>query len=218
MSLSHDEEVRTSTSRDAAETSNQNLQSYMQALVEKRIRQPQDDLISKLVVEQYKPGYIDKEDVCNLAFLVLVAGNAALINSIALGVITLLEHPAQLAELKANPSLGPQVAREVTRYHTVSALNSRRVAKEDMVIGDKLIRKGEGVICSVQSADRDQSFYEHPNRFDIHRKSHPGDVMGFGHGPHRCQAEWLARAELEIAFSTLFRRLPNHSILLEIRQ
>lgn len=207
--LSHDSEIRSSTSRNAAETSNHNLQEYMHKLVDKRIEKPENDLISKLVVEQYKPGHLEKEDVGNLAFLVLVAGNAALINSIALGVLTLQQHPAQLDELKKDPSLAPKAVNEILRYHTASALNSRRVAKEDIKIGGQHIQQGEGVICSVQSADRDEAFYDHPDNFDIHRSQATNEMVGFGYGPHRCQAEWLSRVELEIVFATLFKRLPK---------
>lgn len=91
--LIHDSEARTGTSRNAAESSESNLQEYMARMVDKRIDQPQDDLISDLVQNQLNAGQLIKEDVVNLAYLVLVAGNAALINSIALGVVTLLQHP-----------------------------------------------------------------------------------------------------------------------------
>ncbi len=56
------------------------------------------------------------------------------------------------------------------------------------------------MICAVQSGDRDESFYDHPEKFDIHRGHHMKDTLAFGYGVHRCQAEWLSRAELEIVF------------------
>lgn len=64
---------------------------------------------------------------------------------------------------------------------------------------DQLIRAGEGIIASNQSANRDEDIFENPDKFDIHRT--PGPQLGFGHGAHECIAEWLARAELEIALS-----------------
>lgn len=209
--LAKDSEVRHSTSRNAAETSNENLQSRMKKLVDQRIDDPQDDLVSKLVKEQYQQGKLSKEDIVNLAFLVLTAGNAALLNSIGLGVITLLQHPDQLTEFKGDPSLAPAVVNELLRYNTVSALNSRRVTKQDVIIGGKDIKKNTGVICSVQSGDRDRLDDKEPDAetFDIHRNRDSKSVLGFGYGPHRCQAETLSRVELEIAFRTLFKRLPN---------
>lgn len=70
---------------------------------------------------------------------------------------------------------------------------------------EQKIKKGEGVICAVQAADRDEGFFTDPDpeTFDIHRKHDIKDVLGFGWGIHRCQAEWLSKAELEIVFGEL---------------
>ncbi|KAF2999124.1 hypothetical protein E8E14_004067 [Neopestalotiopsis sp. 37M] len=209
--LARDSEIRHSTSRNAAETSNQNLQTRMHNLVDARITHPRDDLISELVEKQLKPGNVTKDDVVNLGFLVLTAGNAALLNSIGLGAITLLSHPSQLAEFKKDPTIAPNVVNELLRYNTTSALNSRRTTTEEMTIGDKHIPKNTGVICSVQSADRDRIDVDEsdPESFDIHRQRDPAKVLGFGYGPHRCQGEILSRVELEMVFTSLFQRLPN---------
>lgn len=72
-------------------TGHSNLQDYINSLVEKRIEKPGDDLISKLVVEQYRAGRLEKGEIVQLAFLVLVAGNAAMINSIGLVGVELLQ-------------------------------------------------------------------------------------------------------------------------------
>ncbi|KAI1261908.1 cytochrome P450 [Xylariaceae sp. FL1019] len=208
--LSRDSEVRNSTSRNAAETSNQNLQGYMKNLVKKKMGQPGDDIMGRLIREQLKPGNINEDDVATLAFLVLTAGNAALINSIGLGTMTLLSHPKQLSDFKRDPKrLAGRVVNEITRYHTASALNSRRAAKEDVKIGDQVLKKGDGVICSVQAANRDEDVFKNPEEFNIHREMSPADTLGFGDGPHRCLAEAFSRAQLEIFFSRLFQRLPR---------
>jgi len=217
--LSRDSKIRNSTSRNAAESLNTNLQSYMARLVDKRIKKPQDDLISKLIVEQMKPGNLEKEDVNTLAFLVLTAGNAALINSIGFDVLTLLRHPDRLNDLKNNPSLISQAVNEILRYHTVSALNSRCATKDDVMFGGQHIPKGTGVICSVQSADRDEEVWSEPNKFDMNRKvTVPGEMLGFGYGPHRCQAEWFSWQELEIAIDTLLKRLPNLKLAVDANE
>ncbi|KAK7991445.1 hypothetical protein PG996_013503 [Apiospora saccharicola] len=211
--LSRDSEIRNSTSRNAAETANLELQKYVTGLVKQKVQdqQPGEDIISKLVEEQLKPGRLTEDQVATLAFLVLTAGNAALINSIALGLLTLLQHPDQLADLKKQPEkLAAQVVNEVTRYYTASGLNSRRAVKEDLMIGGQLLKKGEGVICAVQSANRDEGQFPDPDKFDIHRPGmRPEDTLGFGFGPHRCQAEFFSRAQLEIVFVKLVQRLPG---------
>jgi nitric oxide reductase len=77
---------------------------------------------------------------------------------------------------------------------------TRRVAKVDITVGGKLIKAGEGIIASNQSANRDEDIFPNPDVFDIHRKRGEEEALGYGWGEHRCVAEGLARAELEIVF------------------
>ncbi|KAL2012978.1 hypothetical protein VTN00DRAFT_503 [Thermoascus crustaceus] len=203
--------VRTNGSSTAAAAANANkeLLDYLGRLVDKRIAKPEEDLISRLVVEQLNAGHIDRLDAVQLAFLLLVAGNATMVNMIALGVVTLLEHPSQIADLRRDPSLSKPFVEELCRFHTASALATRRVAKVDVVLRGQTIKSGEGIIASNQSANRDEEVFPDPDTFDLHRKRGSELALGFGYGDHRCIAERLARAELEIVFATLFQRLPN---------
>jgi nitric oxide reductase len=117
--------------------------------------------------------------------------------------VTLFQNPGQLAELKADPSLAPAFVEELCRFHTGSALAMKRVAKEDVVLGGQLIRAGEGIIASNQSANRDANVFADPDIFDLHRKwprEEEASPLGFGFGPHRCIAEHLAKAELSSVF------------------
>ncbi|KAL8302923.1 hypothetical protein RB600_006682 [Gaeumannomyces tritici] len=220
--------VRTNGSATAQEAASANywvihrtLLGYLADLVDKRIAEPKDDLISKLATEQLKPANIEKSDAVQIAFLLLVAGNATMVSMIALGVVTLFQNPGQLAELKADPSLAPAFVEELCRFHTGSALAMKRVAKEEVEIGGQRIRAGEGIIASNQSANRDADvFGPDPDVFDIHRKWPGGgrDPLGFGFGPHRCVAEHLAKAELAAVFGTLFKRLPGLEIAVPINE
>ncbi|KAF2627237.1 cytochrome P450 [Macroventuria anomochaeta] len=212
--LSKASAIRLSTSGSATDAGDKHLHDYMSALVDKRIQapgDPKDDLISKLVVEQYRPGHVTRDDIQRLAYLVLVAGNAAVISSISLGVLTLLQNPEQLNVLKEDSSTATAVAvtEEVLRYHTPSSLNSRRVAKQDTIVGGKIIKAGEGIVGAVQAGNRDPDMFTNPHNFDIRRDIDPDKNLAFGYGPHRCQAQWLSRVELEVAFATLFKRLPK---------
>ncbi|KZL65281.1 cytochrome P450 55A1, partial [Colletotrichum tofieldiae] len=126
--LTQQNAIRTNGSGTAlqAQSANQELLDYLAKLVDQRSIEPKDDLISKLVVEQLRPGHIEKSDAVQIAFLILVAGNATMVNMIAL-----------LEELKASPSLAPSFVEELCRFHTGSALAMKRVAKEDIVLGGK---------------------------------------------------------------------------------
>ncbi|OIW26840.1 cytochrome P450 [Coniochaeta ligniaria NRRL 30616] len=204
--------IRSHGSGNAREASaaNQGLLDYIAGLVDKRMEHPKDDLISRLVTEQVKPGHIEKADAVQIAFLLLVAGNATMVNMIALGVVTLFQHPDQLAELKRNPSLAPAFVEELCRYHTASALAMRRTAKVDLELGGQHIKAGEGIIASNQSANRDEEVFINPDTFDMHRQwPESKDPLGFGYGEHRCVAEHLAKTELITVFSLLFEKLPD---------
>ncbi|MCJ1425039.1 hypothetical protein MMC29_002927 [Sticta canariensis] len=211
--------VRTNGSATATEASNANkeLLDYLGDLVDQRVAKPLDDLISKLVVEQLIllftiqliPGHIGKSDATQMAFLILVAGNATMVSMINLGIVTLLQHPDQLNDLKGDPSLAKVFVEELCRFHTASAMAARRVAKVDVTLGGKLIKAGEGIIASNQSANRDEEVFPDPDTFNMHRKRGTEEALGYGWGPHRCVAEYLARTELEIVFATLFQKLPN---------
>ncbi|KAF1922880.1 cytochrome P450 [Didymella exigua CBS 183.55] len=212
--------VRSNGSSTATEATkaNQTLLDYLSKLVEKRSNAPAEDLISKLAVEQVKPGHIEHSDAVAIAFLMLIAGNATMINMISLGIVTLLKYPSQLQKLKCDLSLTPAFVSELCRYHTGSAMATRRVAKVDVEIAGRKIRAGEGIIAATQSASRDEAVFSDPETFDILRfveKEQGGrgedwyQAMGYGYGEHRCVAEPLARGELEIVFATLVQRLPN---------
>lgn len=68
------------------------------------------------------------------------------------------------------------------------------------------MKAGEGIICSVRSANRDSDVFPDPDRFDIYRDSAAGQNLAFGYGTHRCQAEWLSRLVLEVAFGKICPR------------
>lgn len=201
--------VRTSgstTSGEAAAASKE-VTDYLSRLVKSKQAEPGDDLIGKLVIEQLRPGHLEHEDLVLITFLLLVAGNATMTSMIALGVVTLLQHPDQLGALKKNLALATNMVEELLRFHTASALATRRVAKEDVTVAGKVIKEGEGVIASNQSANRDETVFKDADRFDIHRV--PDPQLGFGYGIHQCIAEWLARAELQCVFGVLFQQLPD---------
>ncbi|KAF4498756.1 cytochrome P450 55A1 [Fusarium agapanthi] len=197
--LTQQNAIRTNGSSTAREASaaNQELLDYLATLVEQRLVEPKDDIISKLCTEQVRPGTIDKSDAVQIAFLLLVAGNATMVNMITLGVAT-------LAQLKANPSLAPQFVEKLCRYHTASALAIKRTAKEDVMIGDKA-----STTPYASGIEEDEEVFENPDEFNMNRKWPAQDPLGFGFGDHRCIAEHLAKAELTTVFSTLYQKFPD---------
>ncbi|KAJ3034732.1 hypothetical protein HDV00_004744 [Rhizophlyctis rosea] len=181
-----------STSRGAAEAS-QGLAEYIRKLVCDKCEEPGEDLISGLILKEMRGGRSEFEDVVQITFLLLVAGNATVAAVMALALVTLSDHPTLLTSLKTNPSLIPNFVEELLRYHTASALATRRVAKEDIRVGNAVVKKDEAIIAFNQSANRDEEVFERPDEFDIGRKWwEVREQVGFGYGIHDCVAEWLA--------------------------
>jgi cytochrome P450 len=139
---------------------------------------------------------------------VVVTGNETTADQITNFTYLLLTHPEHLQELRDNPGLVPQAVEEMLRYTPLLAGTSfPRVATEDVVLGDVLVRAGDAVLPSMMSANRDGSVFANPDVLDFHREDNPH--LGTGHGVHRCLGAQLAKMELEIALSSMLKRFPR---------
>ncbi len=141
-----------------------------------------------------------------LGCTVLIGGRETTANEINLALLTLLDHPAELAKLHADPDLIPGAVEELLRYVRLGGLVPARVTSEDVQIGDVTIPAGETVIPLFGTANRDPSVFTDPDRFDVTRA--PANHLGFGIGVHHCLGAQLARMELQEAFRGLLGRLP----------
>jgi cytochrome P450 len=209
--------LSTTSSAEAAKVASGELMSYLRRLVADKGREPGEDLISRVAVEHVQSGALAEERLVEFAFLILVAGFDTTANMIALGMLTLLKHPDQWAELQSDPSRVPNAVAELLRYLTVPQQGRHRVAIEDVVIGGQLIRAGEGIILAQDTANWDGDVFPNPANFDIHRVG-ARQHLSFGYGVHLCLGASVARMELEIAYTTLGRRLPNLSLAIPIEE
>ena len=166
--------------------------------------------------KQVHQGKLTHDELVAMTFLLLVAGNATTANMITLGVLTLIQHPDQLNELKKNPSLIKNAVEEILRYLTGSQFATRRVALKKVKIGNQTIEKNQGVWALNASANEDEDVFPNPTTFNIHRQPNPH--LAFGEGIHKCVAEHLARAEIEIAINTLLQRLPNLQLAIPLEK
>jgi cytochrome P450 len=201
---------------DAVRASLVELTEYLDDLISRKQAQPQDDILSRLVREQLEQGHIDRGTLIQITRLLLSAGHQTTQNMTALGVLTLLQHPDQLAAIKADPSLIRGAVEELLRYSSILHTGARRVALEDIDVNGHLVRKGEGVICTIPSANRDEKLFPNPDEFDIRRDAAPH--VAFGYGIHQCLGQVLARAELQIVLKTLFDRLPDLRLAVPFEQ
>jgi cytochrome P450 len=183
------------------------LVAYIRGLVTSKRRAPTADLVSRVAAAHVETGELSQHELVIIAILLLFAGYETTANMISLGTLTLLEHPDQLAALRADPALVPQAVEELLRYLSIAELATCRTALADIEIGGVVIRAGDGVIPLAASADRDGAAFADPDRLDIHRPER--HHLAFGYGPHQCLGANLARLELEVVFTSLFQRFPN---------
>ncbi|WP_433177682.1 cytochrome P450 [Actinoallomurus sp. CA-150999] len=190
-----------------APQASRDVRDYLRDLIRRAERAPQDGLIGRLAARYLPTGELTADALINVGFLLLLAGYESPANTISLGVVTLLEHPEQLAALRADPSLLPSAAEELVRFHSVQDwVSFDRMAEDDLDIGGVRIRAGDRLTVLAASANRDERAFENPDELDIRRSAHH---LAFGHGVHQCVGRNLARAELEIAYGTLLTRIPT---------
>jgi cytochrome P450 len=183
------------------------LRAYMEKLVARKEQEPANDYVSRMA-EHVKSGQLTRTNVANMSVNLLSAGHNTTANTITLATALLLEHPDQLADFRAgDQKFVANAVEELLRFIDVPHLGRRRVALEDVVVGGQLIKAGEGVIAAQMIADRDESAFPSPDSLDLRREAR--HHMGFGFGTHQCLGQPLARLEMQVALSTLFRRIPT---------
>jgi cholest-4-en-3-one 26-monooxygenase len=137
-------------------------------------------------------------------FLLVVAGNETTRNSASGGLLALIENPAELAKLQADPSLVNPAVEEIVRW-TSPVIQFCRTATEDLEMHGKQIRKGDAFCLFYPSANRDEEAFDDPDSFRVDRRPNPH--VGFGIGEHFCLGANLARLELRVIFAELADRL-----------
>ncbi|WP_330254217.1 cytochrome P450 [Nocardia sp. NBC_00565] len=175
---------------------------YLADLVTRKRAEPGDDILSDLA----RHDDLTIEELTGMAFLLLLAGHETTANMLALGTFALLEHPEQLAELRADPDLLPDAVEELLRYLSVADI-FYRYATEDIELGGELIGKGSTVVVSLLAANHDPQRFDNPDNLDIRREGR--GRLAFGHGIHTCLGQQLARIEMRAGFQGLLRRFPT---------
>ncbi|MFI6290857.1 cytochrome P450 [Nonomuraea sp. NPDC050790] len=170
-------------------------------LLRDKAERPGDDVLSALA-RRVADGTLSERQARETAAMLVVAGHETTANTLALSVLTLLTRPGGLKALGAQPV--ERAVDELLRYVTV-ADPLPRVATADIPLGDHLIRQGDGVVVLLAAANRDEAAF--PGDLDLDRRA--ARHLAFGHGPHQCLGNNLARAELEAALTALLDRLPT---------
>ncbi len=145
-------------------------------------------------------------DIGSMLVQMITAGNDTTVTMIVGGIWALLQHPDQLAELRADPSLIPGAVEEILRWRNPLHY-FRRTATEDTVLSGTQIAAGDKVAMYYTSANRDEKVFADPQAFDIHRNPNP--QLSFGIGEHFCLGVHLARLEGRVFFEELLATFPT---------
>jgi cytochrome P450 len=182
---------------------------YIQELVARKEREPGDDLISRLITDYVATGQLDYNTVATNGVVMMLAGHETTANMISLGTVALLEHPEIFERLGQtdDPAVIANAVEELLRYLSIVHAQVDRIATEDLVLGGQQIRTGDRLLMNLPAGNWDREFVDNPETLDITRNAR-GHVA-FGYGTHQCIGANLARAEMQVAFATLARRLPG---------
>jgi cytochrome P450 len=193
---------------DAMQKGAMSLHQYLVNLVEEKQANPSEDAVSDLA-ERVTAGEISVKEAAQLGTGLLIAGHETTANMIGIGILALLENPEQAALLRDSddPKFVANAVEELMRYLSIIQTGQRRIAIEDIEIGGETIRAGEGIIIDLAPANWDGAAYPQPDKLDLGRDV--GQQLGFGYGRHQCVGQQLARAEMQIVFPTLLKRIPT---------
>ncbi len=165
----------------------------------------EDSLVMRLRAAEVEGEKLDDSEILVFFGLLVFAGNDTTRNTLASGISTLLDHPDQLAELREDPSLIPDAVEEILRYTSVVNYFVR-TATTDTELGGQQIAENDKVIIWYTSASRDESIFDDPDTFDIHRGSKDHKAFGGG-GRHFCLGSGLARLTLKVTLEETIGRL-----------
>ncbi|HET7559689.1 MAG TPA: cytochrome P450, partial [Limnochordia bacterium] len=189
-----------------SDEAHQAMASYFHEVIAERRRRPQADLISALLAAEVDGERLDEAEVIALCWLLLVAGNETTTNLIGNAILSLLEHPDQLARLRAHPDWLPSAIEEALRFRSpVQAMF--RITTGEVELAGQRIPAGNRVVAWIGSANRDEGKFQRAEFFDIAREPNPH--IAFGHGIHFCLGSPLARLEARIALGTFLARYPH---------
>ena len=198
--------ISVGTDWDRGIAASEKLRDYFKQIVDERRAEPADDLISDLAHAEIDGHTLSDEEIFAFLRLLLPAGVETTYRSSGNLLFGLLTHPDQLDAVRADRALMPQAIEEGLRWepplHGIA-----RVATVDAELGGVAIKAGSVLSVAIGAANRDETRYAQPDRFDVFRD--PQQHIAFGFGPHMCLGMHLARMETRVAVDALLDRLPD---------
>lgn len=188
---------------------------YFNELMERRRRNSGTDVISALIEGEMGGRRLSDAEILMNCDGLLTGANETTRHASAAGLMALIDHPGEWDRLR-NGDVGVDSAVEEVLRYTAPALHVMRVATKDVKIGGELVRAGEAVAVWNSSANRDETVFADPDRFDLGRS--PNRHLTFGIGPHFCLGATLARVELRVLLQVLAERVSRMELAGTVRR
>jgi cytochrome P450 len=206
-------DIREGDAQSATSGRRDDLLEYAVRLIAEKRERPTDDMLSTVVhatLADEDPPQLSDLELWSFFILLFSAGANTTRDAIAGGLVALIEHPDQLADLRADLDLLPTAVEEILRWTTPSPAK-RRTATVTTELGGHTIQPGDKVLFWEGSANRDEAVFDEPTRFDLRRSPNPH--LAFGHGVHYCLGANLARLEMRLMFEELLPRFERCELL-----
>lgn len=182
--------------------------AYFQAAIAAARQRPGDNLLSDLVRAEEENQMLTGEEVLSMALIVLLGGADTTTHLIGNAVEALLDHPQQLAQVRENPALVPQVVEETLRYDA-PVQGIFRQTTQDVAVAGTTVPAGSLLYLVLGSANRDERKFTDPERFDMRRDT--DGQIDFGFGIHFCLGAQVARLEAKAVLEEILQRFPRLS-------
>lgn len=186
--------------------STNNLTNYFREKIAEMRDHPREGLIHAFMTAELEGDRLTEEEIIANCVVTMVGGQETTTNLIGNGILTLLRNPDKLARLRDEPELLQSGVEELLRYESPSQ-HTGRIAREDVGMGGKTIRKGQAVMAIMAAGNRDPERFSDPDELKLDRADNKH--LAFGWSSHFCFGAPLARTEAQVAFATILRRLPN---------
>ena len=185
------------------------LVGYYQGMVDERRRPPRDDLTSALLEAEIDGDRLTDEEIVAFLFLMVVAGNETTTKLLGNAWYWAWRHPDQRAKPFADPARVADWVEETLRFDTSTQM-LLRVARTELEIHGSTIAEGDRVLLLVGSANRDETVFPDPDRYDLDRDT--SRLVSFGSGRHFCMGAPLARLEARVALGELVKRVSDYDV------